>query len=152
MSREIIDAKKKWLGRYKGVCSQISRLSERVATLEAKINGVRSPRLTGMPRGGTPVTTADLIGDKIELEERLERLQKRRSSVRREILDAIDTLDNEKLSEILEYWFIQCMNADDIADELGYTTRHVWRLYSQAIEEIEISALETDDDQTLSSE
>lgn len=146
MSRECSDEKKKWLGRYKGVCLQISRLSEKLALLESRIEGVRSPRLTGMPRGGTPVTTADLIGDKIGLEERIKRLEKKRANLRREILYAIDDLGDDKLSEILEYWFIECMSADDIADELGYTTRHVWRLYSQAIEEIEIPERETEND------
>ena len=141
MSREVSEAKKKWLGRYRGMGAKISRLKERLETLDQKITGIRSPRLTGMPRGGTPITTADLIADKCELEERLKRLETKRTSIRHEILETIDNLDDEKLSEILEYWFIDCLDVEDIADQLGYTTRHVWRLYSQAIEEIEISSL-----------
>ena len=50
------------------------------------------------------------------------------------------------------YQFKHNRSVEEIAETTRYADRHVYRLYSQAIEEIEISALETDDDQTLLSE
>ena len=142
MSRIITDPKKKWLYRYRGISERLDRMKERLEVLENRMEGVRSPRLTGMPRGGTPVTMEELISDKLEIEERIDNLEETRKQIRREILAAIDTLTDDKLSEILELRFIECLDYDDIADQLVYTRRHVERLYAKAIEEIKISNLE----------
>ena len=142
MSRIITDPKKKWLYRYRGISERLDRMKERLEVLENRMEGVRSPRLTGMPRGGTPVTMEELISDKLEIEERIANLEETRKQIRREILAAIDTLTDDKLSEILELRFIECLDYDDIADQLVYTRRHVERLYAKAIEEIKISDLE----------
>jgi DNA-directed RNA polymerase specialized sigma subunit len=86
-----------------------------------------------MPRGGQPVTMADLIADKTELEERIESLKEKQKDIRREIIREIDTLDDYRHTDVLESFFIKCMSLEDIADELGYTPRHVYRLYSEAV-------------------
>ena len=53
---------------------------------------------------------------------------------RREICEEIDSLEDPRFSEVLEMFFIDCMEFDDIAEELGYSERHVISLYSEAIE------------------
>lgn len=146
MAHKNSDKKKKWLGRYRHNMGKIDRLSDRLKILDQRITGVRSPNLSGMPRGGTPVTTADLIGDKIELEARIKRLQNKGVQYRREILEPIDDLSDETFAEILENYYIRCLTIEEIADQLQYSERHVWRLFSQAIEEIEIESLRSDHD------
>lgn len=146
MTQKNSDEKKKWLGRYRQNRGKIDRLSERLEILDQHITGIKSPRLSGMPRGGTPVTTADLLGDKIELEERVKRLQNKGARYRREILEPIDDLADETLAEILESYYIRCLTIEEIADQLQYSERHVWRLFSQAIETIEIESLQSNDD------
>ena len=86
MSRIITDPKKKWLYRYRGISERLDRMKERLEVLENRMEGVRSPRLTGMPRGGTPVTMEELISDKLEIEERIDNLEETRKQIRREIL------------------------------------------------------------------
>ena len=68
-------SKKKSLKRYRKNKYCITRLEEKLALLDRKIKSVNSPNLSGMPRGGVPVTMEDLIADKIELEERIKRLK-----------------------------------------------------------------------------
>lgn len=143
MAQNNSDKKKKWLGRYRQNMGKIDRLSDRLEILDQRITRIKTPNLSGMPRGGTPVTTADLIGDKLELEERIKRLQDKGAKYRREILEPIDDLSDETLSEILENYYIRCLTIEEIAVQLQYSVRHVWRLFSQAIEKIEIESIQS---------
>jgi DNA repair exonuclease SbcCD ATPase subunit len=134
-SQEIqeIERKKRSLKRYKKNIMRIERLEEKLELLEKRITSVKAPNYSGMPRGGQPVTMADLIADKTELEERIESLKEKQKDIRREIIREIDTLDDYRHTDVLESFFIKCMSLEDIADELGYTPRHVYRLYSEAV-------------------
>ena len=125
--------KKKSLRRYLNVKSCIARLEIKRDDLELRLSSPRSPNLSGMPRGGTPVTTLDLIADKSELEERISRLKEKSKILKRDILAEIDTLEDSRYCEILEAYFIDGYTLSEIAEENGYTDRHIFRLYSEAI-------------------
>lgn len=128
-----IERKKKFMKRYKKNKALIERLENKLALLEDRITSAKSPNYSGMPRGGTPVTTAELISDKIELEERIRRLKAKGKNLKTEVLDEIDRLDDVRYATVLEGFFIDCKSLEEIADNKGYTVRHVFRLYSEAI-------------------
>lgn len=128
-----IERKKRSLKRYKKNLACIDRLGVKLASLNEKMTSVKSPTLSGMPRGGNPVTVADQVAEKIELEERIERLRKKSKKLRAEILEEIDTLEELRHVEVLEAFFIDCMSLEDIADEKGYSERQVYRLYSEGV-------------------
>ena len=128
-----IERKKKFMKRYKKNKALIERLENKLALLEDRITSAKSPNYSGMPRGGTPVTTAELISDKIELEERIRRLKAKGKNLKTEVLDEIDRLDDVRYATVLEGFFIDCKSLEEIADNEGYTVRHVFRLYSEAI-------------------
>lgn len=128
------DKTKKFLKRYRNNKRCILRLEKKCKTLDYRIKAVGSTNLSGMPRGGTPVTKDELIGDKIDLENRIKRLEIKGKKLKREILDVIDQLDDARYCEILEAYFIDCLDMEDIAIEYGYTERHVRRLYSASID------------------
>jgi len=134
-----IEKKKRSLKRYKKNLACIRRLEEKLALLDERIKSVKSPSLSGMPRGGVPVTTEDLIADKMELEERIKRLKRKKSSLKNQILEEIDSLEDPRYCEILEAFFIDCLSLDDIADKEGYTVRHVYRLYSEAVTQLALN-------------
>lgn len=141
MSEKIIDEidlKKQYLKRYKKNKALIDRLHDKVFLLDQRIKGIRSPGFSDMPRGGTPITKEDLIAEKLEIEERIKRLEVKGKKVRTEILDKIDELDDTRYVEILEAFFIGCKDFDIISEESGYTVRHVIRLYSEAINNISV--------------
>ena len=125
--------KKRYLRRYRKNLSCIARLEEKLNLLEVRLSSPRSPNLSGMPRGGTPVTTSDLIADKIELEERIARLREKSKILKREILEEIDSLEDPRYCEVLEAYFIDGYTLEQIAEKECYTDRHVFRLYSEAI-------------------
>lgn len=128
-----IESKKRSLKRYKKNKALVGRLEEKLALLEDRLTSVRSPKYSDMPRGGTPVTVEELISDKIELEERIERLKGKGKDLKSEILEEIDTLEDIRYAEVLESCFIDGISLEDIAENEGYTVRHVYRLYSEAV-------------------
>ena len=129
----LINRKKKYLKRYKKAVACIARLEGKYQTLTERIKSVKSPNYSGMPRGGVPVTTEELIADKLELEERIKRLKKKSRRIKSEIIEEIDTLEDPLHCEILEAFFIDCLSIEDIADNLGYTDRHIYRMYNEAV-------------------
>ena len=86
-----------------------------------------------MPRGGTPITVEELLSDKIELEKRIERLKVKGRSLKGEILEEIDSLDDPRHCEVLEAFFIDCKSICEIGDNMGYTDRYIYDLYRDAI-------------------
>ncbi len=128
-----IELKKRSLKRYKKNKALISRLEDKLVLLEDRLTSVSSPRISDMPRGGTPVTTEDLIANKLELEERIARLKVKGKALRSEILAEIDTLEDTRYADVLESFFIDCISLEEIAENEGYNIRHVYRLYSEAV-------------------
>ena len=131
-----LDRKKRFLKRYRKNRDLVLRLKNKIESLDDRICGMRSPVLSDMPRGGKPVTKEDLIAEKMEIEERIERLEDKGKNFKREIVEKIDELDDIRYVEILEAFFIECLSFEDIADKEGYGLRHVIRLYTEALEEI----------------
>jgi len=130
--QEIAD-KKKSLKRYKKNLKCICRLEEKLDALDDRLTTIRTPNFSGMPRGSVPVTIDDLLADKVELERRISRLKRKGQNLKREILDEIDTLDDPRYCSILESFFIDGFTMEEIADNEGYTERHIYRLYNEAI-------------------
>ena len=144
---EIQEEKKQWMKRYKKNLACIARLEEKLNLLDDRLISVKSPSLSGMPRGGTPVTVADLVSEKLELEERIARSQEKCKIIRREILAVIDDLDDIRYCEILEEYFIKQKSFAEISNEMSYSEKSVIRLYSQAIDLLYIPGLSEDVDE-----
>lgn len=130
---QAIESKKRSLKKYKKNLAKLSRLEEKLYTLDERIQSVRSPRMSDMPRGGTPVTLVDLLADKEELEERIARQKAANRNMRHAIIEELDRLDDAKHIEVLELFFIQGLTPEEIAEELCYNVRTVYRLYSEGV-------------------
>lgn len=125
--------KKRSLKRYRKNLACIERLEKKLALLDDRITGLKSPSFSGMPRGGVPVAIDDLMSDKLDLEDRIKRLKAKSRGLKKAVCEEIDSLEDSRHCEILEAHFIDGLSFDDIAEELGYTERHVIKLYSEAI-------------------
>lgn len=128
-----LERRKKWLKRYRKNKAKINRLEEKLFILDERLYSTRSPKLSDMPRGGTPVEKEDLISEKQEIQDRINRLNKKGREIKNEIIEKIDDLEEVKQAEILEAFFIDCKSFEEIAEENGYTERHIIRTYSEAI-------------------
>ena len=134
-----IKKKKQSLKRYRNNLSCIRRLENKIKSGDARINSIRSPRYSDMPKGGTPITTEELIADKIDLEKRIKRLKAKGATLKSQILEEIDSLEDYRYCEVLEAYFIDCKSIADIAEDMGYTDRYVYDLYKDAIYQLTFS-------------
>ena len=134
--QQLIRKTKRWLKRYRRNVDCIERLKNKLEQLEDRLTSIKTPNLSGMPRGGVPVSVEELLSDKFDLERRIGKLEKKGRNYKIEILDEIDTLDDPRYCEVLESYLIDCISLDDIANKEGYSIRHIYRLYSEAVEEI----------------
>ncbi len=131
--RNMEKRKKRFLKRYRKNVDCIERLERKKVDLESRIGSVKLPSLSGMPRGGTPVTQADLVSEKIDLEKRIEKLKEKNHKVKEEILEEIDALEDTRYCEVMEAHFIDGLTFERIAEYMGYTERHIYNLYKEAI-------------------
>ena len=66
---------KKILNQHRIVCFLIEDLKKQIEEIDGQIYGCSSGKITGMPRGGKPVTREDLANDKADILKRIERLE-----------------------------------------------------------------------------
>lgn len=130
---DAINKTKKELKKYKNNKKLISRLNSKLYYLTERIENISAVKYSDMPKGGDRITIEDLIADKEELENRINRLKKKGRELKIKILNEIDTLEDVRHAEILEAYFIDCLDFSEIAYCTGYAERHVVRLYHDAI-------------------
>lgn len=133
-----IGTKKRYLKRYKKTMERLEQLQDKLIEIDTQAVGIGSPRITGMPGGGTPVTSADLIAEKAELEERICSLKEKAKRYREEIIVCIDGLEDPRAAMVLEMFFIHRMTFAQIAQRTSYSERQIYRHYSEGIENIEL--------------
>lgn len=130
------ELKKRYLKRYRKNRALINRLKLKIANLEDRAKSIRSPGFSDMPRGGTPITKEDITAEKVDIERRIQRLEAKGKIIKTEIIDIIDEVEDTRYAEILESFLIDCKDFGDIADEQGYSVRHIERLYRDSIRAI----------------
>lgn len=133
--------KKQYLKRYRKNRALITRLYMKLEHLDGEIYKIKTTKFTDQPKGGRPLTINELISDKVDLEHRIELLEKKGREYKAEITRVIDTLDETRHAEILELFCIECLDFDFIADEMGYSRRHCERLYREAIDAVAMTWL-----------
>lgn len=131
--QEIEKHKKRSLKRYRNNIKCIERLERKLVILDERIKTIKSPNFSGMPRGGVPVTIDDLMSDKMDLEDRIKRLKAKSRDLKKAVCEEIDSLEDTRYCEILEAHFVDGKSLEDIAEELGYSERHTYKLYQEAI-------------------
>lgn len=131
--QEIEKHKKRFLRRYQNNLACINRLEAKLVILDDRITSIKSPNYSGMPRGGVPVTIDDLMSDKLDLEKRIKKLKTKGQNLKEAIYDEIDSLEDPRYCDVLEAYFIDGLSIREIAEETGYTERHIYTLYAEAI-------------------
>lgn len=136
--------KKFFLKRFRKNKSCIIRLQNKLYILESRLKSPKPINYSDMPKGG-PISLDDLMADKVDLEKRIDKLVSKGERIKCEIINEIDNIDDPRYCEILEAYFIDCMDMEDIADNMGYGLRHTYKLYSDAITQL----LNYDNDKSL---
>ncbi len=130
---------KKILNQHRSVYFLIQDLKRQVNDIDGQIYGCSSGKLTGMPRGGKPVTREDMANEKADILKRIERLELVKKQ-KKEIVQAyIDTVYSARHNKILTMYYIKVLPIWKIAELEGYSQRHVFRLYEQAVEMVDVT-------------
>ena len=94
-------------------------------------------RLTGMPRGGGEdwTETADRL---IELERVVNARVRDMCRVKRLAIEAIDRVEEARLREVLELYYIDGYSWTKVAETMQLDQRWVFRLHGKALQKVKV--------------
>lgn len=128
-----------YLSRCKILDRQIERKSEELSRWRERATRI-TPTLSDMPKSpfGGSDTIQTAIEHIIELEEKINSDIDQLTDTRREILEAIQTVKDEKLQLLLEYRYIDGMTWEQIAVRMEYSYMHICRLHGKALSNLKM--------------
>ncbi len=123
---------KEFLRRARDVDRRVDEAQERVDRLRAKLEAGRMSSVTGMPRGGANdwTKTADRL---IELEKRVNAQIRELVRWKLAAIDAIDAVEEARLREVLELYYIDGFTWKQVVKRMGLNKRWVFRLHEKAL-------------------
>ncbi|MBO5870803.1 MAG: DUF1492 domain-containing protein [Clostridia bacterium] len=127
-----------FLNGYRWAIEKIDVLEERLARLDDRLYAMRRSIISDMPKGGKGKDTVDLIGDKEELSNDINEKLKEAYEKKRQIENAIDSMDDDRLSVILSLKYIDGLTLEEIASKLHYSNSHMGVLHRLALDEFNI--------------
>lgn len=127
------EQKIRYLSRYRRMNARIDRLLDekrRWWELALKI----TPSLSQAPGGGENGSRVERPMDKItEIETQITREIDQLHTIRREIKEAVDRLEDENLRLLMEYRYIDGMTWEQIAVKMNYSYMQICRLHGKAL-------------------
>lgn len=130
---------KEYLGQAYRLDQRINSKLEQVASLNELATKCTST-LTGMPRNhkhGTS-TMADAVAKIVDLQAEIYCDIDGLVDLEREVVRLIKTVDNTECQTLLELRYLCFKTWEQIAVDMGYNVRHVYRLHDEAIKKIAI--------------
>jgi len=123
---------KEFLRQVRQADRRIDEATERVERIRAKLEAGRMSSVTGMPRGGGKdwTVTADAL---IELERGVNARIRDMCRLKRLAMEAIDQVDEARLREVLELYYLDGMTWEQVAERMGLDLRWVFRLHGRAL-------------------
>lgn len=131
---------KQFLQEVRRIDRRIDARQERLDRIRERLQAGRMSALTGMPRGGRSdwAETADRL---IDLERRVNATIREMCRWKRLAQEAIDRIDDSRLRDVLEYYYIDGMTWEQVAEAMGYAdTRFVFRLHGRALQAFVVPA------------
>lgn len=128
---------KEFLRQARSVGRRVDELTERLDRLRAKLESGRMSAITGMPRGGAGdwTQTADRL---IEMEQRVNAQTREMVRWKLAAIDAIRGVEDDRLSEVLELYYIDGFTWDQVAERMGLDKRWVFRMHGRALMKINV--------------
>ena len=125
------------LEQYQNNVRKLIRLRNKLNIIKSSL-GVKSLRYTEVTSGGVAISHEDMIIEKIELEKRIEELVDYQTKQKKIIIDALDKLDNDKYSEVLEWHYFDLIPLPEIAMKMNRDKRTIERYLKRAIAKIDL--------------
>ena len=128
---------KEFLRRARSVDRRVDEATERVDRIRARLEAGRMSSVTGMPRGGVQdwTVTADRL---IELERDVNARIREMCRLKRLAQEAIDRVEEARLKEVLELYYIDGYSWTQVAQRMGLDKRWVFRLHGRALMKVRV--------------
>ena len=128
---------KEFLRRARTIDRRVDETEERIERLRERLEAGRMSSLTGMPRGGSAdwTDTADKL---IMLERRCNAQVRELVCWKLAAIDAIRAVDEPRLAELLELYYIDGMTWERVAERMMLDLRWVYRLHGQALMRVKV--------------
>jgi hypothetical protein len=129
------------LRSYNDLNFALQNLSREINDLKATMPDVKAIEITGMPPGGGSGTADDILINKMYRLQMAEKEYKATyKAVKKidQVLNDISKDDCEKYGQLLRLWFIQHRSKDEIAEELTYYERQIYRIKDIALKKFAI--------------
>lgn len=135
---------KEYLSQAFRLDQRINSKIEQVASLNELATKCTSS-LTGMPRNPNYATStmADAVVKIIDLQTEINRDIYRLVSLKREIVTAIKAIENPEYQTLLEKRYLCFLTWEQIAVDMGYDLRWIYRIHKRALEKIYVPNSET---------
>ena len=128
---------KEFLRRARTIDRRVDETEERIERLRERLEAGRMSSLTGMPRGGSAdwTDTADKL---IMLERRCNAQVRELVKWKLAAIDAIRAVDEPRLAELLELYYIDGLTWERVAERMMLDLRWVYRLHGQALMRVRV--------------
>ena len=126
---------KEYLGQAYRLDQRINSKLEQVSSLTELAKNVTTT-LTGMPRNPNHATStmADAIAKIIDLQAEINGDIDRLVDLKREMVKMIKAVNNPEYQTLLELRYLCFYTWEQIAVDMGYNVRHVYRIHDEAVE------------------
>jgi DNA-directed RNA polymerase specialized sigma24 family protein len=128
---------KEFLRRARDVDRRVDEATERAERIRAKLEAGRRSSVTGMPRGGAKdwTETADRL---IEREQRVNAQVREMVRWKLNAIDAIRAVEEPRLAEVLELYYIDGFTWEQVAKRMGITERWALILHGRALMHVNV--------------
>lgn len=125
---------KEYMNRAYEIQRRLKARRQHLEYLKAKV-GTMKHDLDGMPKGSPSFSSQmeELTVRILDLELAIEQDEKALSSARSEIIAAINSLNNENLSTILQMRYLDYMCWEDIMASMDYCRSYLYELHGRAL-------------------
>ena len=130
---------KQYLDQIRNYERRIERINEEIERLEAVATNT-SPSLTGMPHNPSPTTSrleeavVKILDKEMELKQEKDKLE----ALRKEATATIAQLEKPDERDVLYKRYLETQTWEDIAAEMGYCERQIFRIHASALKKLVI--------------
>lgn len=130
---------KEYLGQAYRLDQRINSKLEQISSLN-DLATKATATITGMPHSPSPATSpmADAIGKIIDLQAEINCDIDHLVDLKRDMVRYIKAVDNTEYQTLLEQRYLCFKTWEQIAVDMGYNVRHVYRLHDEAVEKITV--------------
>lgn len=121
---------------------QYQTAKQRIRYTQERLDRLRSDLLPGgisydgMPGGGNPRTTADIMAQIDEVERKYNAQINQAFEIMAEVTDVIEQVEDAPCKGVLFARYISGKSWNRIADDEGYSWRHIMRLHGRGLGEV----------------